>query len=97
MRNENTAYPPPQWGKLFCTVSRICNKKKCAAFALLSSKGAHQHQSEKSLKSRAKTAVRQGLLLSAVLIFRFVNQFLSVAEQFAANSGRPRPHLRNKF
>ena len=97
MRNEKTSYPPPQWGKLFCKVSRIKITKTDAGFALTEKKQSHPNHQKNSLKDRAAATLSRGLLLSVVLIFSLISQFLSYKDRLGSCIRHPIPQLRNKF
>ena len=97
MRNEKTTYPPPHWGELICLDSRTNIKKNDVGFALKEKKQTRQNQPKNSLKDYAVVAFRRGFLLSIVLIFGLINQFLSLTERLVQSIARPYPRLRNKF
>jgi len=88
---------PPHWGELICLDSRTNIKNKDAGFALKEKKQTRQNQPKKSLRDYAVAVTKQGLLLSVVLIFGLINQFLSLTDRLVQSMARPYPRLRNKF
>ncbi len=97
MRNEKTTYPPPNWGESICLDSGKNIKNHDVGFALKEKKQTRQNQPKNSLKDYAVVAIRRGFLLSIVLIFGLINQFLSLTERLVESIARPQPNPRNKF
>ena len=97
MRNEKTTSPPPHWGESICLDSRANIKNHDVGFALKEKKQTRQNQPKKSLRDCVVAVTKQGLLLSVVLIFGLINQFLSLTDRLVQSMARSYPRLRNKF